>query len=128
MRQAQHHSFCTSIRNLDVAPSGELQNRKALESEVAIVWNQDHTDVYTLPWVRESFTQAHGRNPAEVKGWLAYSVDELGHKVRHWWHRETDFSDYAELGTCPREAIYPLSIEAGRASLPALPYCTQLEA
>lgn len=127
MTQAQNYSRCKSIKHLEVAPSAKLENRKALESEAQIIWNLPEEDIRRLLWVRESFSQAYGRKPYEVGGWLGYSIDDKGQKIRHWWHRKTDFSDYAELGTCPREAIFPISIEIGRPSLPALPYCTQLK-
>lgn len=127
MTQAQNYSRCKSIKHLEVAPSAKLENRKAVKSETQIVWNCQESEVRSLPWVRESFSQAYGRKPHEVGSWLAYSINDKGQKIRHWWHRKTDFSDYAELGTCPLEAVFPLSIELGEPSLPALPYCTQLE-
>lgn len=127
MRQTQNYSLCKRIIDLHPSPSGQLKNRKALSQEVQIIWNKQFEEIKSLLWVRESVIPVYGRKPQHIKRWLGYSLDEQGNLIRYWWVRQSDFEDYAALGTCPSEAIFPLSIEMGRPSLPALPYCTQLE-
>lgn len=125
----KHHNFslCQQMAHLRPAPSGLAANQSKLKKEAAICFIRPENCIRSMFWLRESFLESPGTKPEKIRGIVAYSIDAKGAMIRHWYIRPTDYKDYDELGTCPREAIYPMSIDIGKPSLPALPYCTPLE-
>lgn len=96
-----------------------------LASEVEVRWLDPHGQ--HLPWARERFLDPipPRRRPRgrEVR---AVTLDKRGRTVRCYIARDDDLAAYGQLlaqhrGTCPMEAVDPLTIKPGQPALPAHP-------
>jgi hypothetical protein len=105
------------------SPSQRRQNRYLLMNEREIVWLLPEPEAKRLRWARERF----GKPLRRERGMIAKSIDGRGRAVRYWTARPNDLETYAAMlkrgnCTCPIEAIWPPSIEAGQPAMPAHPF------
>ena len=99
------------------------QELALLASEVQVRWLDPHAQ--HLPWLREKFLDPYPprRRPRgrEVR---AVTLDKRGRTVRTFTARDDDLAAYGQLlsqqrGTCPMEAVDPLTIKPGQPATPA---------
>ena len=93
---------------------------QALASEVRLIWRDPRA--FHLPWLRERFLIDPTRSwPRSIR---ARTVDRRGRTIRVFTARDDDLEAYARLierrkGTCPCEAVDPLTIAVGQPAVPA---------
>ena len=114
----------TKLSDVYPSPSGRDRglDRWRPEKEKQIRWNLPPDEALSLPWVRECI----GNHPRPFN-LIAKATDGRGKALRTWYLRKDDLEVYAELGTCPSEAIYPPSIALGIPTEPALPHLVTLD-